>query len=64
MSQQWRVVCESCGKEISGRLRMHTQLSHREAKRRLNEGPRESPESFEGTWVECNNCGRIRQVYE
>jgi uncharacterized Zn finger protein len=63
MAQQWRVKCPECGKKISDYLRMHSQLTQKEVRNHFADDPREDdPDKFEGTFVECNNCGNVRTV--
>ena len=65
MAQQWRVPCDECGREVSEKLRMHTQLSASEARDHFKADPRDDhdeEEKSEGTFVKCNNCGNVREV--
>lgn len=62
MGRQWRVQCESCGKEIANKLRMHTQISNHKAAVVQNSDPTESPDPLQGTFVRCNVCGTVREV--
>ena len=62
MAQQWRVECDECGKAVSDHMRMHTQLSNRDAARQLNNDPGEGADPQGKTYVKCNVCGTIREV--
>ncbi len=65
MAQQWRVECENCGTEQAEKLRMHSQLSKSEVRKRLKDDPRDDDDEgqkVEGTFVECNVCGTMREV--
>lgn len=62
VSDQYRVPCEECGKPDIDHLRMHSRVSPEYVKKKLNDDPRNRPESVSGTWVECNLCGNLRVV--
>lgn len=62
MSQQWRVECDACGKDISDNLRMHSQIPRGEIGEVEDKDIVEAVREDGATAARCNNCGEVRLV--